>query len=201
MSVFAICSRLCFWPHLTSCLLPSLSQPCPSSRSSEVSETRQLHIECSSPSSLAAATAPQHDTDEVKHTHPPWNLTPLSVRCLCSPSITLLPYTKRQTWLYTNSNLVRNLTEFPKEIPNASASVPVYIQFSICDLFLCSVLTKSMLNLCVCFVEGGGVTIIISIIFPLLFLFYSVFFCYHPCTHPVVQWFWAVQSSQFPLSA
>uniref|UniRef100_A0A7N6FLV3 MTSS I-BAR domain containing 1 n=1 Tax=Anabas testudineus TaxID=64144 RepID=A0A7N6FLV3_ANATE len=44
---------------------PSLSQPCPSSSSSEVSETGQLvTCDCSSPSSIAAATAPQHATDK-----------------------------------------------------------------------------------------------------------------------------------------
>ncbi|XP_034554259.1 protein MTSS 1-like isoform X4 [Notolabrus celidotus] len=47
--------------------LPSLSQPCPSSRSSEVSETGQLHSDCSSPSSLAAVTAPQHATDKLSN--------------------------------------------------------------------------------------------------------------------------------------
>ncbi|XP_029307257.1 protein MTSS 1-like isoform X5 [Cottoperca gobio] len=40
------------------------TKPCPSSRSSEVSETGQLHSDCSSPSPLAAASAPQHDTDK-----------------------------------------------------------------------------------------------------------------------------------------
>lgn len=78
-----VCPRLSFWSHLTACsLLPSLSQPCPSSRSSEVSETGQLHSDCSSPSSLAAATAPQHATDKVKHTHPPWTL-PLFLIVVC----------------------------------------------------------------------------------------------------------------------
>uniref|UniRef100_A0A8C9XPT2 MTSS I-BAR domain containing 1 n=1 Tax=Sander lucioperca TaxID=283035 RepID=A0A8C9XPT2_SANLU len=38
--------------------------PCPSFRSSEVSETGQLHSDCSSPSPLAAASAPQHTTDK-----------------------------------------------------------------------------------------------------------------------------------------
>ncbi|XP_034064490.1 protein MTSS 1-like isoform X10 [Gymnodraco acuticeps] len=40
------------------------TKPCPSSRLSEVSETGQLHSDCSSPSPLAAASAPQHDTDK-----------------------------------------------------------------------------------------------------------------------------------------
>ncbi|XP_074510311.1 protein MTSS 1-like isoform X9 [Sebastes fasciatus] len=40
------------------------TKPCPSSRSSEVSETGQLHSDCSSPSPLAAASAPQHATDK-----------------------------------------------------------------------------------------------------------------------------------------
>ncbi|CAJ1061801.1 protein MTSS 1-like isoform X8 [Xyrichtys novacula] len=45
--------------------MPADTKPCPSSRSSEVSETgQQLHSDCSSPSSLAAATAPQHATDK-----------------------------------------------------------------------------------------------------------------------------------------
>ncbi|KAM9723487.1 protein MTSS 1-like isoform 7-T7 [Menidia menidia] len=42
----------------------SLSQPCPSFSSSEMLETGQLHNDCSSPSPLAAATTPQHDTDK-----------------------------------------------------------------------------------------------------------------------------------------
>ncbi|XP_026226825.1 protein MTSS 1-like isoform X2 [Anabas testudineus] len=47
---------------------PSLSQPCPSSSSSEVSETGQLvTCDCSSPSSIAAATAPQHATDKLSN--------------------------------------------------------------------------------------------------------------------------------------
>lgn len=33
-------------------------------------------------------------------------LTPLSLKCLCSTSIALLPYTKLQTWLYIASTLV-----------------------------------------------------------------------------------------------
>lgn len=45
-------------------------QPCPSSSSSEMSETLQLHSDYSSPSSLAAATAPPHASDKVKNTHP-----------------------------------------------------------------------------------------------------------------------------------
>ncbi|KAG8010215.1 Metastasis suppressor protein 1, partial [Nibea albiflora] len=44
--------------------MPAETKPCPSSRSSEVSETGQLHSDCSSPPSLAAATAPQHITDK-----------------------------------------------------------------------------------------------------------------------------------------
>ncbi|XP_033958038.1 protein MTSS 1-like isoform X6 [Pseudochaenichthys georgianus] len=40
------------------------TKPCPSSRLSEVSETGQLHSDCSSPSPLAAASALQHDTDK-----------------------------------------------------------------------------------------------------------------------------------------
>ncbi|XP_039661924.1 protein MTSS 1-like isoform X6 [Perca fluviatilis] len=40
------------------------TKPCPSSRSSEVSETGQLHSDCSPPSPLAAASAPQHTTDK-----------------------------------------------------------------------------------------------------------------------------------------
>ncbi|XP_034408941.1 protein MTSS 1-like isoform X6 [Cyclopterus lumpus] len=40
------------------------TKPCPSSSSSEVSETGQLHSDCSSPSPLAAASAPQHTTDQ-----------------------------------------------------------------------------------------------------------------------------------------
>ncbi|XP_074539542.1 protein MTSS 1-like isoform X8 [Halichoeres trimaculatus] len=43
--------------------MPAETKPCPSSRSSEVSETGQLHSDCSSPSSLAA-TATQHATDK-----------------------------------------------------------------------------------------------------------------------------------------
>lgn len=59
------------WSRLISrSLLHSLFQPYPTSSSSEVSETGQLHGDCSSPSSLAAATAPQHATDKVKHTQP-----------------------------------------------------------------------------------------------------------------------------------
>ncbi|XP_031731206.1 protein MTSS 1-like isoform X6 [Anarrhichthys ocellatus] len=40
------------------------TKPCPRSSSSEVSETGQLHSDCSSPSPLAAASAPQHTTDK-----------------------------------------------------------------------------------------------------------------------------------------
>ncbi|XP_058503725.1 protein MTSS 1-like isoform X2 [Solea solea] len=46
--------------------MPAETKPCPSSSSSEVSETGQLHSDCSAPSSLAAATAPQH-TDELSN--------------------------------------------------------------------------------------------------------------------------------------
>uniref|UniRef100_A0A8D2ZPL5 Metastasis suppressor protein 1-like n=1 Tax=Scophthalmus maximus TaxID=52904 RepID=A0A8D2ZPL5_SCOMX len=42
------------------------TKPCPSSSSSEVSETGQLPSDCSSPSPLAAATAPQH-TDKLSN--------------------------------------------------------------------------------------------------------------------------------------
>ncbi|KAM9723482.1 protein MTSS 1-like isoform 2-T2 [Menidia menidia] len=45
----------------------SLSQPCPSFSSSEMLETGQLHNDCSSPSPLAAATTPQHDTDKLSN--------------------------------------------------------------------------------------------------------------------------------------
>ncbi|XP_023265062.1 metastasis suppressor protein 1-like isoform X6 [Seriola lalandi dorsalis] len=44
--------------------MPAETKPCPSSSSSEVSETGQLHSDCSSPPSLAAASAPQHTTDK-----------------------------------------------------------------------------------------------------------------------------------------
>ncbi|XP_069549319.1 protein MTSS 1-like isoform X8 [Brachyistius frenatus] len=44
--------------------MPAETKPCPISSSSEVSEIGQLHSDCSSPSSLAAATAPQHATDK-----------------------------------------------------------------------------------------------------------------------------------------
>ncbi|XP_044064485.1 protein MTSS 1-like isoform X3 [Siniperca chuatsi] len=47
--------------------MPAETKPCPSSRSSEVSETGQLHSDCSSPSSLAAAMAPQHVTDKLSN--------------------------------------------------------------------------------------------------------------------------------------
>ncbi|XP_076593427.1 protein MTSS 1-like isoform X4 [Chaetodon auriga] len=47
--------------------MPAETKPCPSSRSSEVSETGQLHSDCSSPCSLAAATAPQHATDKLSN--------------------------------------------------------------------------------------------------------------------------------------
>ncbi|XP_070767501.1 protein MTSS 1-like [Enoplosus armatus] len=47
--------------------MPAETKACPSSRSSEVSETGQLHSDCSSPSSLAAATAPQHITDKLSN--------------------------------------------------------------------------------------------------------------------------------------
>ncbi|XP_033958037.1 protein MTSS 1-like isoform X5 [Pseudochaenichthys georgianus] len=43
------------------------TKPCPSSRLSEVSETGQLHSDCSSPSPLAAASALQHDTDKLSN--------------------------------------------------------------------------------------------------------------------------------------
>ncbi|XP_071324761.1 protein MTSS 1-like isoform X6 [Trachinotus anak] len=47
--------------------MPAETKPCPSSSSSEVSETGQLHSDCSSPSSLAAATAPQPTTDKLSN--------------------------------------------------------------------------------------------------------------------------------------
>ncbi|XP_038567815.1 protein MTSS 1-like isoform X2 [Micropterus salmoides] len=47
--------------------MPAETKPCPSSRSSEVSETGQLHSDCSTPSSLAAATATQHITDKLSN--------------------------------------------------------------------------------------------------------------------------------------
>ncbi|KAI3357157.1 hypothetical protein L3Q82_015460 [Scortum barcoo] len=51
------------------------TKPCPSSRSSEVSETRQLHSDCSSPSALAAAaTAPQHTTDKLSNSFDHYSL-------------------------------------------------------------------------------------------------------------------------------
>lgn len=59
-----------FWFRPPACC-PAV-QPCPSSSSSEMSETLQLHSDCSSPSSLAAATAPPHASDKVKNTHPPY---------------------------------------------------------------------------------------------------------------------------------
>ncbi|XP_054477067.1 protein MTSS 1-like isoform X2 [Anoplopoma fimbria] len=43
------------------------TKPCPSSSSSEVSETGQLHSDCSPPSPLAAASAPQHATDQLSN--------------------------------------------------------------------------------------------------------------------------------------
>ncbi|KAM8735172.1 protein MTSS 1-like isoform 3-T3 [Acanthopagrus schlegelii] len=47
--------------------MPAETKPYPTSSSSEVSETGQLHSDCSSPSSLAAATAPQHATDKLSN--------------------------------------------------------------------------------------------------------------------------------------
>ncbi|XP_060937568.1 protein MTSS 1-like isoform X4 [Limanda limanda] len=44
--------------------MPAETKACPSSSCSEVSETGQLHSDCSAPSSLAADTAPQH-TDKL----------------------------------------------------------------------------------------------------------------------------------------
>uniref|UniRef100_UPI003AAD4917 protein MTSS 1-like isoform X6 n=1 Tax=Centroberyx gerrardi TaxID=166262 RepID=UPI003AAD4917 len=44
--------------------MPAETKPCPSSSSSEASETGQPHSDCSSPSSLATATTPQHSTDK-----------------------------------------------------------------------------------------------------------------------------------------
>ncbi|XP_041843160.1 protein MTSS 1-like isoform X6 [Melanotaenia boesemani] len=44
--------------------MPAETKLCPSSSSSEMSETGQLHNDCSSPSSLAEATASQHATDK-----------------------------------------------------------------------------------------------------------------------------------------
>ncbi|XP_030013456.1 protein MTSS 1-like isoform X3 [Sphaeramia orbicularis] len=46
--------------------MPAETKPCPSSSSSEMSETGQLLSDCSSPSSLAAATALQH-TDKLSN--------------------------------------------------------------------------------------------------------------------------------------
>ncbi|XP_026149780.1 protein MTSS 1-like isoform X2 [Mastacembelus armatus] len=47
--------------------MPAETKHCPSSSSSEGSETGQLHSDCSSPSSLAAATAPRHSTDKLSN--------------------------------------------------------------------------------------------------------------------------------------
>uniref|UniRef100_A0A3Q3GS57 MTSS I-BAR domain containing 1 n=1 Tax=Kryptolebias marmoratus TaxID=37003 RepID=A0A3Q3GS57_KRYMA len=44
--------------------MPAETKPCPTSSSSEVSETGQPHNDCSSPSSVAAAAALQYATDE-----------------------------------------------------------------------------------------------------------------------------------------
>nr|XP_020464118.1 metastasis suppressor protein 1-like isoform X7 [Monopterus albus] len=44
--------------------MPAETKPCPSSSSSEGSDNGQLHSANSSPTSLAAATAPQHTTDK-----------------------------------------------------------------------------------------------------------------------------------------
>lgn len=66
---------LSFWSRVTACLLlPSLSQACPTSSPSEMSETGLLHSDCSTPSSLADTTAPQPSTDKVINTHPQWIL-------------------------------------------------------------------------------------------------------------------------------
>ncbi|XP_035018810.2 protein MTSS 1 isoform X5 [Hippoglossus stenolepis] len=46
--------------------MPAETKACPSSSCSEVSETGQLHSDCSAPSPLAAATAPQH-TDKLSN--------------------------------------------------------------------------------------------------------------------------------------
>ncbi|XP_050931919.1 protein MTSS 1 isoform X2 [Lates calcarifer] len=43
--------------------MPAETKPCPSSSSSEVSETGQLYSDCSSPPSLAAVTAAHHTTE------------------------------------------------------------------------------------------------------------------------------------------
>nr|XP_020464113.1 metastasis suppressor protein 1-like isoform X3 [Monopterus albus] len=45
--------------------MPAETKPCPSSSSSEGSDNGQLHSANSSPTSLAAATAPQHTTDKL----------------------------------------------------------------------------------------------------------------------------------------
>ncbi|XP_041843156.1 protein MTSS 1-like isoform X2 [Melanotaenia boesemani] len=47
--------------------MPAETKLCPSSSSSEMSETGQLHNDCSSPSSLAEATASQHATDKLSN--------------------------------------------------------------------------------------------------------------------------------------
>ncbi|XP_037836075.1 protein MTSS 1 isoform X2 [Kryptolebias marmoratus] len=47
--------------------MPAETKPCPTSSSSEVSETGQPHNDCSSPSSVAAAAALQYATDELSN--------------------------------------------------------------------------------------------------------------------------------------
>ncbi|XP_039973241.1 protein MTSS 1-like isoform X2 [Xiphias gladius] len=47
--------------------MPAETKPCPSSSCSEVSETGQVHSDCNSPPSLAAASAPQHTTDKLSN--------------------------------------------------------------------------------------------------------------------------------------
>ncbi|XP_076593428.1 protein MTSS 1-like isoform X5 [Chaetodon auriga] len=100
--------------------MPAETKPCPSSRSSEVSETGQLHSDCSSPCSLAAATAPQHATDKDWAKPGPYD----------QPMVNTLRRKKdRETPAVVDTNGSVSNDSSPASIPT-SAPAPVALQSS-----------------------------------------------------------------------
>ncbi|KAM6995388.1 protein MTSS 1-like isoform 2-T2 [Tautogolabrus adspersus] len=110
--------------------MPAETKPCPSSRSSEVSETGQLPSDCSSPSPLAAVTAPQHVTDKLSNGfdhHSPANSPYLHSNggSLGSGSGTAFPFFPPSSSSSTSTSCPTRSWSRP-----ASALLPDYPQYS-----------------------------------------------------------------------
>ncbi|XP_067365359.1 protein MTSS 1-like isoform X5 [Channa argus] len=108
--------------------MPAETKPCPSSSSSEVSETGQLPSDCSSPPSVAVATALHHATDEDWAKPGPYDQpmvntlrrkkdkeSPLVVDSHCSMNSDLRPL--------SGSAIISTLTTAALQTQNQSASV------------------------------------------------------------------------------